>query len=84
MTTHIDLGGCSQVVFKCQSSFFASRGLCLEACDWRLVIVSMCITAMISDLHLCIRHGRDEDNLPLGKNLMFLIERVDNLRLRVR
>ena len=48
------------------------------------MIVSMCVIAMISDLHLCIRHGRDEDNLPLGKNLMFLIGQVDNLRLRVR
>ena len=46
--------------------------------------MSMCITAMISDLHLFIRHGRDEDSLPLGKNLVFLIERVDNLRQRAR
>ena len=41
--------------------------LIIFLCLRRLVIVSMCITAMISDLPLCIRHGRDEDSLPLGK-----------------
>ena len=60
MTTHIGRSGMlAGFSFKCPPSLSDSGGL---------VIVSMCITAMISDLHLFIRHGRDEDSLPLGKN----------------
>ena len=54
-------------------SFGSRRGLVSGVL--RPAYRSICITAMISDLHLFLQHSRDEDDLLLGKVSCFQSER---------